>query len=320
MEQDIESKDAIANLQSRVESAALNLVVIGKVGQGKSTLVNNLLGLTEGESHAARVGELATTKRVQLYSQKRYGAVVKVWDTPGLSNQTDMNEKILSEISEKTETKADVVLVCIAYAQGFRLDDSHQIVLSQLTKFYTKDFWTHAVIVMTMVNCASKMQDKVSHHDYINNVDEELRKTISASLKDAGMSMNDAQNIASKVPLLTAGYEPGNLPFEDEEWNRRLFRHCLENSDCHKVPKALEVESWTMIPPEVANTVVGTGVGVVIGAGLGAGAGAIIGLVGGPAGAATGGWVGAVIGGVFGGVGGGRHTYKCSNKKHVENV
>jgi GTP-binding protein EngB required for normal cell division len=295
-------------LQNRAQNQQLNLVVVGKAGQGKSTLVNNLLNITEGDEDAAEVGDegLTKTKHVRVYSRKRDGAVVNVWDTPGLFDESNAAQaKILSELSVATGQKADLVLMCIAYARNIRVDDSHGKVMGLLTEVYGKHFWDHALFVMTLVNEVSNRQDKGKYEKLRENVETQLKKALSTSLQQKGMSKKDADEKASKVPFLTAGDEPGNLPFENEEWNGRLFLHCLENIDHEKVPTLLQVRYGAAIWSQVLRTIgYGSGgavAGAGIGAGVGAGAGALIGLAGGPPGVATGAWVGAVIGGIVGG-------------------
>ena len=98
---------AVGVLQNR-ENTNLNLVVVGKAGQGKSTLVNNLLGYKEGEKGAADVGGdgLTTTKEVKCHSKERDGAVVNIWDTPGLADST--SQAVLSKLSVCTQEKADL--------------------------------------------------------------------------------------------------------------------------------------------------------------------------------------------------------------------
>jgi energy-coupling factor transporter ATP-binding protein EcfA2 len=271
---------AVGVLHERAENTELNLVVVGNAGQGKSTLVNNLLGFKEDEKGAAEVdGDELTTIKVKCHSKERDGAVVNIWDTLGLGASSD--QAVLTQLSVCTQEKADLALVCVAYARGFRVDDSCLRMVSLLTECYGEDFWKHALFVMTMANCASEKQDEVEYKTLLGNCKRGLNKVLSTSLHNLGMSIADADEKASEVPFLTAGHEPGILPFEDEDWNDRLFLHCLKNIEQSRVPTLLKVRhKGRRLPP--------AGVGAGVGGGVGAAAGVLVGLVVAPVGIATG--------------------------------
>ena len=325
-EREQEISAAVSALQKKARSVQLNIVVVGKGGDGKSTLVNSLLGFKRGDKNAAEVAGkgLPTTKSVQNHQNTRNEVVVRVWDTPGLFDQSFVKqEQILAELSVNTKKKADLVLVCIKYCPGVRVDDSHKRAISIYTKVFGENFWKYALFVMTMVNCASsEMEYREEHLELLTNIKRDLKTALSDSLQqDLSMSEGDAKEIASKVPFLTAGREPGILPFENKEWNGRLFEHCLDKADSNNVPTLLQVRYgdaiWRQI---VLATIGGTAVGAVGGAAVGAGVGALIGLAGGPPTIATGAWLGAAIGGIIGGGSFGTCTAKAATEERARKM
>lgn len=298
---------AVSKLKERAESTQLNLVVVGKAGQGKSTLVNNLLGFAEGEEDAAKSGGigLTQTKNVKMHSNKRDNAVVNVWDTPGLFDNTHVKqEKILSQLISLTHNRMDLVLICIAYTPGIRVDDSHGSVIATMTKMFGKELWNHALFVMTFVNTAPREKSsRERHKKLLENVEKELKGTLAEALQSLSKcSKDDAGEIAGRVPFLTAGNKSEILPHEKEEWNGKLLFHCLEKINPDFVPTILQVRYGEAIWHEVGRvagwTVAGAaGGGLAGGAGgtaAGAGIGALIGLAGGPPGVAVGAWLGAI--------------------------
>ena len=322
MDSDSEIRAKIIALRKRAESVDLNLVVIGKAGQGKSTLLNRLLGFQDDEGGGARPGGKGQTetKKVSKHSKERNGAVVNIWDTPGLHDNTHVKqEEILAELSSGTKKKMDLAIVCVAFHPGIRIDDSHKSVITLLTKMFGEIFWTHALFAMTFVN-TSHFKDGYKHKELLKNVEIELKQT----LKEALGNIRGSIELADEVPFMTAGDERGSLPYEEEEWNGRFFKACLERIDPDNVPTILQVRYgaaiWEIVFRTAGWGAVGAGGGVLGGAAIGAAVGAGIGLIGGPPTVPVGAWVGALVGGAVGGVGGGSGAGVSTAVKGYENT
>ena len=75
-----------------VEKRRLVLVVAGKAGVGKSTVINNLLGLKGEKAAKAKRGARSVTTNVEYYEEKVHGITVRIIDTPGLE-AIDLNSK-----------------------------------------------------------------------------------------------------------------------------------------------------------------------------------------------------------------------------------
>ena len=236
-------KQKIEKLRERAESTQLNLAVIGLAGQGKSTLVNSLLGYETDHPDAAEEGGqgLTETEKIRKYTREREGAVVNVWDTPGLydNNHVDQ-EMILKELSRRTGGKLDLVLFCVGFHKGVRIDDSYQNVISSLTNVFSQDFWKYVLFVATFVNL-SPFREENKQCRLLEGIESELKKAV----RNTGVP----SKIISSIPFMTAGKEPGPLPFEPEtaEWNSRLFEKCLDKVDADALPVILQVRCGVSI-------------------------------------------------------------------------
>ncbi len=97
--EDIELLEAVpeARLRDMVqrwdENRRVVLVVAGKEGIGKSTLINNLLGLEGDRAAKTAPGARPTTINTCIYEEKVNDVHLKIIDTPGLGG-AKMKEKL----------------------------------------------------------------------------------------------------------------------------------------------------------------------------------------------------------------------------------
>ena len=125
----------------------IRILVTGKTGQGKSTLINGILG-----DHVAVEGAGAKrcTTQVEMFSKTVNGVPIKVFDSPGLQDRTANEEEYIKEMRETCQ-ELSLVLYCTKMINT-RLTDDDKNAMLKLTRAFGEDFWNYSVFVLTFAN------------------------------------------------------------------------------------------------------------------------------------------------------------------------
>lgn len=278
----------------------IRVMVCGLGGVGKSTLVNKLLQLEEGEKWAEEgLQGGATTSVISKHERTtKRGIKVCLFDTPGFDDVNLENEEIIAMMEKETENKLDIIFYCLSLDGAARLQGGDVRAIKLMTQVFSEEIWKKAVVVLTFANALEQKTNICSANDYwavIRNIAEKMKEALS---KD---HVND--EIIKNLPILTAGHTEPILRYEADEcekiggWDNRLFLEALKQVDPSILPQLLKIHfSWKDI---LAGFGCGGG-GAAMGAGVGAAVGAVMGPPGMLEGALIGGGLGAAIGGTSG--------------------
>ena len=137
-------KFAITNSDKEL---SLRILVTGKTGQGKSTLINGLLGANFAREGA---GAKRCTKEVEVFKKEINGVKVVVFDSPGLQDNTSNEEEYIRSMKETCQ-ELSMILYCTKMTNT-RLGDDDKKAMKKLTQAFGQEFWNHAVFVLTFAN------------------------------------------------------------------------------------------------------------------------------------------------------------------------
>ena len=128
-------------------SGDLRILVTGKTGQGKSTLINGLLGVKVAKEGA---GAARCTTKVEVYKKEINDVPVVVFDSPGLQDNMSNEDEYIKNM-KKTCERLSLVLYCTKMTNT-RLTDDDKKAMKKLTEAFGQEFWNHAVFVLTFAN------------------------------------------------------------------------------------------------------------------------------------------------------------------------
>ena len=113
----------------------VRVVLLGKMGAGKTTLINNLFGGEEYQS-------TQTTKAVEMKEKnveyQKNDITLKVFDSIGLKGAGHKaRKKTLKALSAKV-TKVDLVIYCLSVTPGARFEDGNPDIMKSVRSVYGK--------------------------------------------------------------------------------------------------------------------------------------------------------------------------------------
>lgn len=322
-------KEEIKDWLQHGSGGKIQIMITGRTGVGKSTLVNSLIG-----KPVAKVGNRlrVQTKNVRAYSVIAEGGLeVVVWDSPGLQDGSGNEEQYLAELKENCSA-VDVVIFCIKVATAradLKEEQKDLSAIKKLTSTFGSEFWEHSIFALTFANAlVPLLRPRVREK---RNLTEEGKKQecqrlfeeriddwktrIQTALREAGVP----SDVIAAIPVEPAGHHfkphlPGRQYWLSVLWFVFIQRAKLNSKpslvklSLHRWKRAKDVSDVDFrkegyeqpIVVEQGGIFKGgivTGLGVALnGIAIGAGVGATVGAAGAGVGAA----VGLVAGGAVG--------------------
>ena len=131
------------------DSKTVNILVSGKVGTGKSTLINSVLGTSvAAERHSVRQNPKRT--RMARHQNLIGGIQVIMWDSPGLCQQAD-KAKTVEDIRRNCKN-IDLCLFCVDMCTlRFNIPEYSEA-MKELSEILGRDIWKHTLFVLTKAN------------------------------------------------------------------------------------------------------------------------------------------------------------------------
>jgi len=198
-----------------------SLLITGKTGTGKSSLVNALVGKPDAKEGRDKVH---CTEKVTPYQICIENVEIRVWDSPGLQDGGAGNdERYLAEMKSKIPKQPDLVIFC------FKMDDTRfrpedQKVFTLLTAHFGKKLWENAVIALTFAN-------KVDHPDfpdkkaYFLEEGENWQKMITSFLSK---EIKLDSTLIKSLPIVPTGYSrPHTILPDGGDWLSKFWMACF---------------------------------------------------------------------------------------------
>lgn len=229
-----EKKQKISEIYND-EHYSIKILVTGRTGSGKTTIINGFLGLKCNEL-ISNTSLNPDTKNVRKYErdafQRKCPVDMTIWDSPGLQDGND-EASYLQEINDNC-FPCDLKLYCISVKEtrfSPSVDTNPDIkAMRSLTQKFGPDFWQNTVIVLTFANIIEHIHpewkdwSQEDKNKAFNKKIECWKKEIRNALR--GPIALDEKTVES-IQIEPAGH-PGNPHLHATEyWFSRLWFVCL---------------------------------------------------------------------------------------------
>ncbi len=223
-----------------IENArTIRILVTGKTGAGKSTLVNGIIGARVAVPGHSLDPE---TREVKEFRADIGGVAVTVLDSPGLQDGTGQEKEYLADLERKCK-EVNLVLYCTSMNENRILEGDIRAV-GTLTQAFGEGFWKHAIFVLTFANefqpPPRKKEESGQYETRVAQWQEALRALIA---QQPGVAKETAQGI----PVLPTGNESPTLPGCDS-WLADLWFACLQRTSPDAQPALLKI-NWERLKP-----------------------------------------------------------------------
>ncbi len=327
----METEGKPINLRNEVR-----VVVAGKTGGGKSTLISTVFGVKIRREMSAN--PITTENKTQVVEKN--GITMRITDTVGLQEGEGKQKELKKLAQHLKQPKVDILIYCLSINLSSKFADSNPAIMKSLQDAYGLEVWENCILALTFSNIAWEQSGEISEqpersltqveeytkyiNEYINLFKEEL-KNLKANVDvqlvhDFPLTPTQLDpNFERTILAIPAGLKPKDeiLP----EFKIKSITINVPDKEAEKISinSWIDIFFYTTVLKCTSNTresflkyKLGTIRGkltavleVLGGAGVGAAAGGAVGaaigsLVGGPGAAITGMRAGAKTGAIIG--------------------
>ena len=206
---------------------SIELAAIGKAGQGKSSLINRIIGIKlaeEGEDFDP------VTKTIDDIRVTKNGIEVVIWETGGLGmDKAEVSRQRLEEIKHKSQS-IDLLLYCIRMDKIRWPEENEREAIEMITEIFGKQIWLNCQFTLTFGNVVAKVLDNNE-----KKFEEKVAKFTKRIRDILQLHAELTDEEAAQLPVVPVGDPHKTSVNEDfchdlpdgEDWFTNLFESCI---------------------------------------------------------------------------------------------
>ena len=217
-------------------SESINILLTGKTGVGKSSIINAIIG----EILADEGKDLGGVTRDVTCHEKTVNRIkFKVWDSPGLQDITEGDDEITERIMQTLRqycSHLHLFLYCIRMDRD-RVERSELDAIKQLSQLFSPKIWESAIFALTFANRVIPPPEKETDEEeaqWFKERIKEFQEKIVRALVENGVP----EDKAKQVPVIPTGYHkptkrmpnPRKL-YDRPDWFNPFWHSCAKQMD-----------------------------------------------------------------------------------------
>ncbi len=306
-DEELQTPNNDVNNVSSTNEQKVRILVLGKRGSGKTTLVKSFLGDSLGNDNGVDSGSHGNGC-VDAHSTSICGVVLEFYDTPGLADPEISDKKLLQSINNDIPQGINLVLVCMRMDQ--EIDQDLVCALREVSNVYGSALWKRTIFVLTFANVYAlgysaptdqKPNDKDVASTMSTHVNEFVELLHKRLVEDARWLYSVNESVFRDIPFCMAGINRKDnkdlvLP-TTQDWVQDLLVACTSQSTTQTIVAPKINQDKKRILVEVGTV----GTSAVVGGAAGAFIGGTLGTIAFPGvGTVVGAGIGSLIGGGIG--------------------
>jgi len=235
----------------------LNLIIVGKLGAGKSTLVNSLL-----KNKGAEVGSKLSPVTMTVYQHQSgvknimlpqlnltiHDIDVSIWDTPGLDDPNrDRGAMCMREIKRTWHANEISLLIFCVDMTRTRSDAGDLDSIKSITREFGEDVWSHSLFALTRANqvrIPRSAEPNTTLKEYYQSRFEQWEYFLK---EEYLFKQGVPRKIMEEIPLVPCGFEEDPLPFlKEPNWSSTFWETCLARMLFESIPAFLTISNTSV--------------------------------------------------------------------------
>lgn len=206
---------------------SIRIMVSGKTGAGKSSLLNYVFGtnFAEGADRSVRMTEKVTQKIIH-----KNGIDITVFDTPGFQDSTGKEKEYLEAMKRECQ-EIDLFIFCVSVLSTRSELGESASALQLITTHFHEDIWKNCIVALTFSNIVAKRQqakctpDLTPEQRYLAVIEEWKMKFKQALLAKIH------EDVVTQITIHPTGHpkQRNGLPGQ-EDWISATWAKCLKSA------------------------------------------------------------------------------------------
>ena len=220
------SEDIRAILQS---SNKISILIVGKTGTGKSSLVNGLVGKQVADEGIG-LSTSGTTQHVSAYHTMVRDVKITIFDSPGLQDGSGMEDTYLDEMKRKCGD-IDLMIFALRITESkFVRNNPDAVAMGKITTTFGPSVWKKTIVVLTCADAVEAMNPNMRDMNHTDKVwfFRKLVNDFSSAIQDTLINdLHVPEDIVCELKTVPTGHSSVSRLVDGTLWFSNFWMECL---------------------------------------------------------------------------------------------